>query len=184
MSTLLSAPHWCILLGIITLCQGLACILIPTHLARVLKAAPRNQIAGCILSAIAWAWAAFAVKEMGLDFMMPYMKYLPFLTIGLIALTWIFLKELLTSRAIAGILMLFPMPLILSMRADPSAFRLIPITFSYIMAVLGMDIMLYPWHHRNALFWLAADTRRLRCVAPVFLTLSALFFVTATQISA
>ena len=184
MSTFFSGIHWCQVLGAFFLCYSLVLLTKPALIARCMKAFPRSVWTGRVLSAIAWIWTGVALYQMNLDLLMPIIKYLPFIIVVCIGLSWVWMKELLASCALAGIFMLLPMPLILAVRADASLWRLVPVTIGYIMLTLGMDVMLYPWHHRNALTWASASESRLRMIAAIPLTLSILLFIASTRLSA
>ena len=184
MSTFFSGSQWCQILGAFFLCHSVFLLTKPALAARCMKAFPRHVWAGRVLSAVAWVWTGVAVYQMNLDLLMPILKYLPVIVAVCIGLSWVWMKELLASRALAGIFMLLPMPLILAVRADASLWRLVPVTVGYILLTLGMDVMLYPWHHRNALTWASASETRLRLIAGIPLTLSILLFIASTRLSA
>lgn len=184
MSTFFSGSQWCQILGALFLCHSVFLLTKPALAVRCMRAFPRHVWAGRVLSAVAWAWTGVAVYQMNLDLLVPIIKYLPIIVAVCIGLSWVWMKELLASRALAGIFMLLPMPLILAVRADASLWRLVPVTVGYILLTGGMDVMLYPWHHRNALAWAATSESRLRTVAGVFLLFSILLFIASTKLSA
>ena len=184
MSTFCSGILWCQILGAFFFCYSVFILTKPALIARCMKAFPRSVWTGRILSAIAWFWTGVAVYQMNLDLLMPIIKYLPIIIVVCIGLSWVWMKELLASRALAGIFMLLPMPLILAVRADASLWRLVPVILGYILLTVGMDVMLYPWHHRNVLTWVSASESRLRFIALIPLTLSILLFIASTRLSA
>jgi uncharacterized protein YjeT (DUF2065 family) len=124
--------------------------------SRLLNALPRNALAGGVLSTVAWLWAACALWHMGLDVLEPYKKYIPFLTLVCIPLTWFWLDNLLSCRAIGGLLCLFPYELLHAARVHPSPWRLAVVIFAYVCIVKGMTLLLYPWKMRQAIVWLTA----------------------------
>jgi len=145
---------WSYLLGIICLLWGISITAAPARLAAIYKALPRNKAAGYILSAIAWIWAGVALMTMGLDLLMPFQKYIPFAILACIPLTWIWLDNLLTYRAIGAILTLFPYELLHVARVHSSPWRLVLVTLAYLCIVKGMIFLLYPWKMRQVIDWL------------------------------
>ena len=144
---------WCYLLGLICVLLGSSIALAPAPLARLYNALPRHAGAGRVLSAIAWAWAGYALWTMGLDFLEPFKKYIPFAVLVCIPLTWYWLDNLLPCRAIGGILVLFPYELLHVARVHPSPWRLVVVSLAYLCIVKGMILLLYPWKMRQAIVW-------------------------------
>ena len=150
----MSLSSWCYLLGLICVLLGASIALAPAPLSRFYNALPRSLPAGRILSAIAWAWAGYALWAMQLDFLVPFKKFLPVAVLVCIPLTWFWLDNLLTCRAIGGILVLFPYELLHTARVHPSPWRLVIVTLAYLCIVKGMVLILYPWKMRQATVWL------------------------------
>lgn len=144
---------WCYLLGLICLLTGIAVVAAPVPLSRFYNALPRSVTAGRILSTIAWVWTGYALWTMPLDFLMPLKKFLPIAVLVCIPLTWFWLDNLLTCRALGGILMLFPYELLHTARVHPSPWRLVIVTLAYLFIVKGMILMLYPWKMRQGIVW-------------------------------
>lgn len=147
---------WCYLLGLICVALGASAAFAPAGFSRLLAAFPRHTVAGYALSTIAWLWAAYALWHMGLDILEPYKKFIPFLTLVCIPLTWFWLDNLLPCRALGGILCLFPYELLHVARTHPSPWRLVLVTFAYLCIIKGMTLLLYPWKLRQASAWLTA----------------------------
>jgi len=148
---------WCYLLGLICLLLGVTIAAVPGPLARFYNALPRSQIAGFLISALAWVWAGYALWTMELDLLVPFKKFLPIAVLVCIPLTWYWLDNLLTCRAFGGILVLFPYELLHAARVHPSPWRLVVVTLAYLCIVKGMILLLYPWKMRQAIVWI---TRR------------------------
>ena len=149
----MSLSCWCYLLGLICVLTGASVVAAPATFARLYNALPRSVAAGRILSAIAWAWAGYALWTMQLDFLVPFKKFLPVAVLVCIPLTWFWLDNLLTCRALGGILVLFPYELLHTARVHPSAWRLVIISFAYLCIVKGMILLLYPWKMRQVIVW-------------------------------
>lgn len=110
---------------------------------------PRARALGWGLSALCWAWVAAQLTLHPIDF-------LAFLTpartiVGAavcLALTWALLGNLLCARAIGGLLMLWPMPVILAVREQVTLWREVPVVLGYLSLTFGMVVVFYPWVFR------------------------------------
>lgn len=145
---------WCYLLGLICVLTGASIACAPVPLARFYNALPRNTTAGYLLSTLAWIWAGYALWTMGLDVVMPFKKFIPVAVLVCIPLTWFWLDNLLSCRAIGGILVLFPYELLHVARVHPSPWRLVIVALAYICIVKGMILLLYPWKMRQVIVWI------------------------------
>lgn len=145
---------WCYLLGLICVLMGAAIVAAPAPLSRFYNALPRSAVAGYILSTLAWLWAGYALWTMGLDVLEPFKKFLPVAVLVCIPLTWFWLDNLLTCRALGALLCLFPYELLHAARVHPSPWRLVVVTLAYLCIVKGMILLLYPWKMRQAIVWL------------------------------
>ncbi len=116
---------------------------------RGLLAFPKMYKVGCVLSATAWIWTALQLGLHPIDF-------LAFLTptvlvvgtLVCVPLTWYLLENLLSVRGLGALLMLFPMPVLIAVREDVSAWRLLPVSVSYAALTLGMVLVFHPWTGR------------------------------------
>jgi hypothetical protein len=110
---------------------------------------PRHKIAGIILTTLAMAWTCWTLYIHPVDFL-AFLTPMKLLLIGIIVtpLICIYLDNLLCARAIGGILMLWPMPIILATRDFVTMWRLIPITIGYLSLTFGMVAVFHPWSVR------------------------------------
>jgi hypothetical protein len=152
----MSLSCWCYLLGLVCALLGGAAALAPASVSRVCNALPRSKAAGYVLSTIAWIWAGHALWIMGLDFLLPFKKYIPLAVLVCIPLTWFWLDNLLPCRALGGLFTLFPYELLHAARVHPSAWRLAVVTLAYVCIVWGMILLLYPWKLRQVIVWATA----------------------------
>lgn len=131
---------------------------------------PRARALGWGLSALCWAWVAAQLTLHPIDF-------LAFLTpartiVGAavcLALTWLLLGNLLCARALGGLMMLWPMPVILAVREQATAWRLVPVSVGYASLTFGMVVVFYPWVFRAACDALAGRPGLRRLTAALFL---------------
>lgn len=166
---------WCYTLGLLCAALGAFAAFAPATHSRLLNALPRHAVAGYVLSTLAWIWAAFALWHMGLDILEPYKKFIPYLTLACIPLTWFWLDNLLPCRALGGLLCLFPCDLLHAARVHPSPWRLALVAFAYVCIIKGMTLLLYPWKMRQVVVWLTARPALLRAAGALNLLLGILF---------
>jgi len=167
---------WCYLLGLLCLLPGLAVALFPAGSARAFNAFPRHKVAGMVVSAVAWVWAGYALWTMGLDLLMPFKKFIPVAVLVCIPLTWFWLDNLLSCRALGGLLVLLPYELLHVARVHPSPWRLVVVVFAYLCIVKGMVLLLYPWKMRQVIVWVTQRPALFR-LAGVLNVLTGLFLV-------
>ena len=126
--------------------------------ARAVGALPRAYRLGVALSALCWVWVMAQLVLFPIDF-------LAFLTpwrtifggIVCMVLTWVLLENLLCARAIGGVLLWWPMPVILAVREQVTLWREVPVVVGYLSLTIGMIVVFYPWVFRK---WCEVVARR------------------------
>lgn len=152
---MLTLSHWSLVLGGVSGCFGLLLIAAGPAQTAALRGFARHVWAGRVLAAVAWIWAACALYTMPLEFILPFRGYIPVATLVAIPLTWFWMDDLLACRAVGGLLVLFPAPLLKFADPHPSPWRLVVVAVTYLALVAGMVLLLYPYHLRRMLDWLA-----------------------------
>ena len=150
--------QWSLVCGSLLAAQGLFLLAGGRHAGAVLQALPRDVWTGRVLAVLAWLGAGWAIWIMPLNIIEPFKRFIPLVVLVCIPLSWYWLDDLLACRATGGILMLFPAPLLLSIRSHPSPWRLVLVTVAYLAIIKGMILMLYPWHMRRACHAAAASS--------------------------
>lgn len=166
---MLTLSHWCLLLGAWLALFGALLVGAAPAQAAGLRRFARHVWAGRILATLAWVWGAYALYVMPLDFILPYRHYIPFVTLAAIPLSWFWMDDLLGCRAIGGLLVLFPAPLLKVTDLHPSAWRIVVVTTAYLALTAGMILILYPYHLRRLLDWLATHSLGRRACGAVTL---------------
>ena len=126
----------------------------------------RPSVGTMILTAVAWFWTAYECHTIGIDVFDMLLKRFPgqvwIMAIVLTYLTIIWMPKHLLTRAIMGIFMLIPAELFKLTRPilPESGFAPVQIVvaIAYVLAVIGMYGMFYPWRIESALNWM-----RLKC---------------------
>jgi hypothetical protein len=117
---------------------------------------PRNALAARVLTAVCVMWAAWLLAEMPMGALDAYKRLLYVLAPLTYWLVVVYLDELLAARALGGLLMLIPGPMLGAARWHPSAARLVIVVLAYGLAVAGVALMLAPFRLRR---WTAALAR-------------------------
>ena len=172
---LLTLSHWALLLGALMLAKGIFLLVAQPQAEQVLKGFARNVLAGRVLATLAWIWAGWALYIMPLDLLNAIHPWIPLLVLAAIPLSWYWMSELLSCRALGGLLVLFPCPLLLAVREDPSPLRLVLVVFAYLAIILGMTLILYPYYLRRAIDWCIARPLRLQLAGAASALLGAFF---------
>jgi uncharacterized protein YjeT (DUF2065 family) len=162
---------WCYTLSLFLLLSGLCALIAPGGMNALMEKFCRSRSAGIILCLIAWAWAGYALWTLPIDFLMPYRKYIPYLILVCAPMTCISMENLLSCRALGGILVLYPYHLLITVRSHPSPWRLLVVTIAYISIIKGMTLLLYPWKMRQCVVWMRAKPLLTRAAGAVNLTL-------------
>ncbi len=166
-------------LGVIHLLAGLGLAVTPAGSREWLRVFPRHVWIGRVLAAVALAWSALLVWEMPLGWFDAYKQWLWVGAPVCYLLVVLFLDELLASRALGGLLLLVPAPLLDAARFHESIWRLAPILLAYAWVILGILLVLGPYRFRKWVNVLCATEKRCQWMAWGLLGLGALFVVLA-----
>ena len=137
----------------------------------------RCKIPAYILTTIVLFWSTLWLYVMPLGFVVAIRPILPILFVVATVLTCIYCKELLMCRAIGGLLVLLPTPLLSSAAWHPSPFRYIMLVFAYAIVVEGMFIVGMPWTLRNQISWAFRNKNRVKAIASLSILLGIVFIV-------
>lgn len=121
---------------------------------------PRHRVAGWLLSAAALTWAATLLYHTSLGRFDVYKPALYVLTPVAYGLIVTFMDELLAPRALGGLLLLFPAPVLDVARWNGSAWRLVVVVLAYVCVCAGVALVMGPYHFRKLTTRLLASERR------------------------
>ena len=158
-------------IGITTATIGLLTLALPRGTARVWRALPRSVWPGRLLAAVCILWAALWLCIMPLGPLSVIRDLLWLLVPIVVASICIFTPDLLTCRAIGGLLVLVPTPMLSAAAWHPSPFRYVVIVYAYAMIVTGMYYIALPWLLRDHITWSLAKPVRSRTIAGIALAL-------------
>lgn len=151
----------------------------PMGMRRWLDAFPRSVAAGRALSAVALLWSAWLLYHGELG---RFESWKPMVYVAApvaYVLVVIFMDELLAPRALGGILLLVPSPLLAAARWHPSPFRYVVVVFAYALVLTGIALVLSPYMFRRAMSAWHAHPRRAKAVSTAGLALAALLLLLA-----
>jgi hypothetical protein len=120
-------------------------------MTRALEKYPRSVWPGRILLAIDMAWAAYAVSLMHLGGFDSLKIHLYWLAPALVIIGAIYMDELLSVRALGGLLLLAAGPILAAARWHPSLWRLVISVLMYLWIVAGLFLVLEPWWFRRVM---------------------------------
>lgn len=144
---------------------------------------PRHQLTGYILTAIAWFWVGLELYFRPVDllaFVSPEATLL--IVLAFIPASYVLLENLLPARALGGIFMLWPMPVILAVRSDPSLWSLLPVAIGYVHLIFGMVFVFHPWTVRVLCEKLVDRPRLLQGLGFAYVLVGLLFFLTTLML--
>jgi len=146
MSTL-AITAW--ILGTLAVGVGLFSASSPALVRQGLRDFPRSTWPGRILLAVDVVWAAFAVTTLHLGMFDAWKVHLFWLAPVCIVLGCRYLDELLSVRALGGLLLLAACPILNAARWNPSNWRLVVTCITYAWIFVGLVFVLEPWWFRR-----------------------------------
>ena len=129
---------------------------------------PKKKVMTAVLVVVAWFWTAYECHTIGIDVFDMLLKRFPgqlwIMAAVLSYLTWIWMPQHLLTRAIMGLFMLIPAELFKLTRplVPESGFAPVQLLvgLAYVLAIIGMYGMFYPWRIERALTWLKCRCKR------------------------
>jgi len=138
-----------LLIGLLALTGGGISLLAPARIRAGATMFPRSVWPGRILAAVDLVWAAYELSLMHLGMFDAWKIHLYWLTPVAIFLCIKYLDELLSPRALGGMLLLAAGPALDIARWHPSPWRLVVTVLAYLWILLGLTFLLSPWWLRR-----------------------------------
>ena len=136
-------------LGALGLLAGFVAIRFPVALRTTLTAFPRSKWPGWVLTALCVAWVSWVIYHAALGRFEGVKPVIPVLAVVVFAAIVGFLDELLSPRALGGLLLLLADPVLDGIRWADSAWRFAPALIAYAWVIMGCAWMLHPWLFRK-----------------------------------
>jgi hypothetical protein len=148
------------ILGTFAIGGGLMAVGAPEMVRRGMENYPRSVWPGRILLVVDMAWSAYAVNQMHLGGFDVWKVHLYWLAPVLAVIGWLYLDEMLSVRALGGLLLLAAGPILDAARWHPSAWRLVVTVIAYLWIGVGLLWLLEPW-------WFRRITRRVESIVVI-----------------
>ncbi len=170
---------------------GLAAVLLVLHgclvfapdtARRVAAVFPRHKWAGRVLATIALLWAAWVVYDMPLGRFEYLKQWLFVVTPVTIGLSFIYMDELLGPRALGGLLLLYPAPVLVLARMHESRLSLVMTVMAYIMIVKGIALLLSPYVFRKSAQFITTSDTKCRVLGSCGLAVDSLLLILALAV--
>jgi len=143
----LAVTAW--ILGTLAVGVGLFSACSPALVRRGVLNFPRSVWPGRILLAVDMVWAAYAFTTLHLGMFDAWKVHLYWLAPVCIVLGSVYLDELLSVRALGGLLLLAAWPILSAARWNPSNWRLVVTVITYVWIIVGLVFVLEPWWFRR-----------------------------------
>lgn len=166
-------------LGGVLLLLYVPLVVIPEKSRALLMAFPRSKWAAWFLTAIALFWSWHLIDDIHLGRLEAFKKWLPVLTVVAYGLIVTCMDDLLAPRALGGILLLVPAPILAAVRVCDSPWRHIVAVLVYVLVVKGILLVLNPFLFREWLERLAPDAFKFRLLGGVGIAVSITLIVLA-----
>ena len=137
-------------------------LLNPTAFAARVRKFPRSLPCGIALMLLGTAWFLFYLNEESVS---DFAAYKPLLLAVFAAVgvgSCIYVQDFLAVRGLGVVLMLLAKLMVDTARWAATDWRLVVVTWAYLLVVAGIWFTMYPWHLRDALHWATASEKRVR----------------------
>ena len=125
-------------------------LIAPGQMRNWLKAFPRSRLAGAILTTVDLVWVELIIRHASLG-RFEHLRPLLYLMVGpvLFVLILLLMRELLAPRALGGLFLLIPAPILAQTRFCDSPYRYVVIALAYILVIKGIILALSPYQFRK-----------------------------------
>jgi hypothetical protein len=149
MPVISSLTVYAVVIGSAMLAACLAKLVFPQTIQAWLAAFPRNIWAGRILAAIDVALVAWLLATQGFEWVDARRQLLYLAAPAAYLLIVFFMDELLSVRALGGLVLLIPFWILDAAFLHPMQSRLVMTAFAYLMVVVGMALVWSPYLFRK-----------------------------------
>ena len=135
-------------------------LLVPKQALEGIRRFPRARWLAWALAACDLVWAGWLTYTTSFPWIDPYKQWLVVVVPVAFVLVVIYMDELLAARALGGLLLLVPRPILDAAFLHPSPYALVVNVVAYLLAVAGIVLVLNPYLFRKtAAFLLSTETR-------------------------
>jgi len=169
-----------ILLGVAIILLNAPCILSPKTIRECIKRFPRSKSAGWFLTAVDLVWSVWLLHNIDFGRFEQFKPLLYWLTPVVFFLIIFLMDELLAPRALGGLFLLVPAPLLTVARWHRSEMRLVIVVLAYALVIAGMILVLSPYQFRKANALWIEDDKLCKTVGAVGVVLGAFVVLLGT----
>ena len=146
----------------------------PKEFAEAVRKFPRSLAMGWLLMLIGTLGFFYYLNQESISDFEPYKPYM-FAAFGAVAVgTCIFISDFLAVRGLAIVLMLLAKLMTDTARWHESNWRLVIVTWAYLMVIAGIWFTVSPWRCRDLLNWGTATEQRVKLGSGLRLAFAAL----------
>jgi hypothetical protein len=134
----------------------------PAAFAASVRKFPRSLPWGIALMLLGTAWFLWYLNQ---ESIADFAVYKPLLLAGFAAVgvaSCIFVQDFLAVRGLAVVLLLLAKLMVDTAHLAETDWRLVIVTWAYLMVIAGIWFTIYPWHLRDLLNWATANEKRVR----------------------
>jgi hypothetical protein len=134
----------------------------PTRFREAVRRFPRSEAWGYALMMLGTVWFLWNLNQENISDFAAYKKamLIGFGAVGVCAC--IFVRDFLAVRGLAIVFLLLAKLMVDTARWEETEWRLVIVTWAYLMVVGGMWLTISPWRLRDLLDWATATDRRIR----------------------
>lgn len=154
-----------VVLGALSVLTGIVLLRFPAAVRAGLLAFPRSKWPGRLLTVLCVFWVYWVVSHATLGMFDGVKPFLPVAALVLAGAVIYFMDELLSPRALGGLLLLMANPVLTGVRWVESPWSLVASLIAYAWVILGCALMLHPWLFRKLTQRVTGSAGSMRTVA-------------------
>jgi hypothetical protein len=154
-----------ILLGLIFGLPHIYGVVQPARYGTALRKFPRYTPAGYLLMIVATLWFLAYVRQESIS---DFASFKPFLFVLFAAVgvgACLFVKDFLAVRGLAVVFLLLAKLMVDTARWVETEWRLVIVTWAYLLVLAGMWFTVSPWRLRDLINWQTANDHRIRVLS-------------------
>ena len=134
----------------------------PAAFAASVRKFPRSLPWGVALMLLGTAWFVWYLSQESIS---DFEAYKPLLLAGFAAVgiaSCFYVQDFLAVRGLGVVLLLLAKLMVDTARWAETDWRLVVVSWAYLLVIAGMWFTIYPWHLRDLLNWATANEKRIR----------------------
>jgi hypothetical protein len=151
-----------VILGLLVMAPNVYGLLKPANFGALARKLPRSTSLGYGLMLLGTTWFIYYVKIENVADFEPLKPYLYGLFIAVGIGSCLFIPDFLAVRGLAVVMLLLAKLMVDTARWADSDWRLVIITWAYVLAFAGMWFTISPWRMRDLVNWATANEKRVR----------------------